>query len=153
MTDGSSNTLAASETLLGLGKKVSGPLPSLQDGKRLIGFIGGSPNSGAPGLAGIVNPDLVVLVSRVSLWYGNRCGGWIVGKSFTTSFCTYQTPNGLVPDLSSMGIGYYNARSNHPSGVNGLLSDGSVRFVANTIERETWWALGTCSGGEVAFAY
>ena len=34
-------------------------------------------------------------------------------------------------------------------GVNVLLMDGSVRFVANAIDGTTWRALGTRDGGEV----
>jgi prepilin-type N-terminal cleavage/methylation domain-containing protein len=41
------------------------------------------------------------------------------------------------------------ARSHHPSGVNALLGDGSVRFVKSTIDGRTWRALGTVAGGEV----
>jgi prepilin-type N-terminal cleavage/methylation domain-containing protein/prepilin-type processing-associated H-X9-DG protein len=39
--------------------------------------------------------------------------------------------------------------SRHPSGVNFLLGDGSVRFIKNTINLATWRALGTRNGGEV----
>jgi prepilin-type N-terminal cleavage/methylation domain-containing protein len=153
MTDGSSNTVVMSETLLGPGKQVSGPLPATEEVQRMIGFLGGSPNSGAPGLAGIVNPDLAALVPGVKLWYGNRGFGWIVGKPFSTSFCTYQTPNSPTPDLNSMGIGFYSARSHHTGGVNALLGDASVRFVADGIQCETWRALGSCSGREVLGAF
>ena len=41
------------------------------------------------------------------------------------------------------------SRSYHPSGVNVLLMDGSVRFVSNSIALPTWRALGTRAGGEV----
>jgi len=111
--------------------------------------LGARLNSGSPGLAGIVNPDLASLAAGVTLWYGNRGFGWIVGKPLATSFCTYQTPNSPLPDMNSMGIGFYNARSQHPGGVNALLGDGSVRFVAESVNRDTWRALGTCAGGEV----
>jgi prepilin-type N-terminal cleavage/methylation domain-containing protein/prepilin-type processing-associated H-X9-DG protein len=40
------------------------------------------------------------------------------------------------------------ARSKHTNGVNALLCDGSVHFVANGINVPTWQALGTASGGE-----
>jgi prepilin-type processing-associated H-X9-DG protein len=40
------------------------------------------------------------------------------------------------------------ARSLHPGGVNVSLADGSVRFVAQTIDVATWRALGTIQGGE-----
>ena len=41
------------------------------------------------------------------------------------------------------------ARSRHPGGVNFLLCDGSVRFVGETIDIDTWHALGSRNGGEV----
>jgi prepilin-type N-terminal cleavage/methylation domain-containing protein/prepilin-type processing-associated H-X9-DG protein len=41
------------------------------------------------------------------------------------------------------------ARSRHPGGVNVALCDGSIRFVRNTIALNTWMALGTMNGGEV----
>ncbi|HEX4590966.1 MAG TPA: DUF1559 domain-containing protein, partial [Gemmataceae bacterium] len=40
------------------------------------------------------------------------------------------------------------ARSYHPSGVNALLLDGSVRFITDAIPQPTWRALGTRNGGE-----
>jgi prepilin-type N-terminal cleavage/methylation domain-containing protein/prepilin-type processing-associated H-X9-DG protein len=41
------------------------------------------------------------------------------------------------------------AASYHPGGVNILFGDGSVRFVKNSVNYATWYALGTRSGGEV----
>jgi prepilin-type N-terminal cleavage/methylation domain-containing protein/prepilin-type processing-associated H-X9-DG protein len=38
------------------------------------------------------------------------------------------------------------------SGVNVLFCDGSVKFVKNTVDLRTWWALGTQAGGEVVSA-
>jgi prepilin-type processing-associated H-X9-DG protein len=40
-------------------------------------------------------------------------------------------------------------RSRHPGGANGLLADGSVRFLANTMTMEVSRALGTMDGDEV----
>ena len=44
---------------------------------------------------------------------------------------------------------YQNVNSMHPGGANVLFSDGSVRFIKNSIDIKTWWALGTKSNGEV----
>ncbi len=44
------------------------------------------------------------------------------------------------------------ARSLHPGGVNSLLADGSVRFVKDSVNVQTWRALGTRNGGEVISA-
>ena len=41
------------------------------------------------------------------------------------------------------------SRSRHPSGVNSLLADGSVRFVKNSINLRTWVGLGSMASGEV----
>jgi prepilin-type N-terminal cleavage/methylation domain-containing protein/prepilin-type processing-associated H-X9-DG protein len=44
------------------------------------------------------------------------------------------------------------ARSKHPGGVNVMMADGSVRFVKDSINQLTWWALGTKAGSEVVSA-
>jgi len=48
--------------------------------------------------------------------------------------------------------GTANASSLHPGGVNVAMTDGSVRFVKDTINQGTWAALGTRAGGEVLSA-
>ena len=52
-------------------------------------------------------------------------------------------PHGHVEDLNSR----------HPSGVNILLADGSVRMIHNSIRPLAWEALGTRDGGEVGPDY
>jgi prepilin-type processing-associated H-X9-DG protein len=44
------------------------------------------------------------------------------------------------------------ARSRHPGGVNVLLADGSVRFIKDSVNANTWWGIGTKAGGEVISA-
>ena len=43
----------------------------------------------------------------------------------------------------------YPAMSMHPGGVNVAFADGSVRFIKQSINVRTWWALGTIAGGEI----
>ena len=43
----------------------------------------------------------------------------------------------------------YGSRSRHPGGVNTVLADGSVRFVKDSINIQTWRALSTTQGGEI----
>lgn len=145
--DGTSNTVVMSETLLGNHRDTLGAQPD--DHERQIASARVSPNTGSPGLSGIVDPDLASLVGGASSWKGNRASAWIVGKSYTSTFCTYMPPNTPIPDWFSMGIGFFAARSLHPGGANAALADGSVRFISETIELDTWRALGTCGGGEV----
>jgi prepilin-type processing-associated H-X9-DG protein len=71
------------------------------------------------------------------------------------------TPNSLscagVPDPSTFisnstwgGIGAaITATSNHPGGVNIAFCDGSVKFVKDSVDTQTWWALGTRAGKEI----
>lgn len=44
---------------------------------------------------------------------------------------------------------YAKADSYHPGGVNVLFADGSVRFVKDSVNVNTWMALGTRAGGEI----
>jgi len=41
------------------------------------------------------------------------------------------------------------ARSRHSGGVNACLADGSVHFISNNVDPNTWTALFTVAGGEV----
>jgi prepilin-type processing-associated H-X9-DG protein len=84
-------------------------------------------------------------------------------------FQTFFTPNSSSPDVEgyctpSAGDRYmpvtcsntneqYVARSRHTGGVNVALCDGSIRFVSNSIQLQTWQALGTMNGGEVVGDY
>lgn len=43
-------------------------------------------------------------------------------------------------------------RSHHPGGINVLLTDGSVRFIKDSVNQMTWWSLGTKAGGETISA-
>jgi prepilin-type processing-associated H-X9-DG protein len=45
------------------------------------------------------------------------------------------------------------SRSRHPGGVNVLKADGSVHFVSQNINLQTWQAMGAMSGGEVVSEY
>jgi prepilin-type N-terminal cleavage/methylation domain-containing protein/prepilin-type processing-associated H-X9-DG protein len=83
-----------------------------------------------------------------------------------TMFMGYTTPNSKIPD--QMGNAVYcgnpalgnppcnansppfnTARSYHSGGVNMLLGDGSVRFIKDSVDVNTWRALSTTRGGEV----
>ncbi len=84
---------------------------------------------------------------------------WAVGASGFTIFNTIQTPNDQQYNFGSCRVGcpkcnvdqssFVRASSNHSGGVNVLLGDGSVHFIKNSIQRRIWWALGTRAGGEV----
>jgi prepilin-type N-terminal cleavage/methylation domain-containing protein len=159
MIDGSSNTAVFSESLLGLGFDTTGPTP--KDPKRQYGsYPSGTLGNPGQGFTGGFpdNPDLCAAASAVSKWSGKRCGSWIWGQEYFATFCTYAPPNFLCPnklspDLARYAYGWYDARSQHPGGVNVGLGDGSIRFVSDTVNLPIWRALGTRAGGEVVGSF
>jgi len=64
------------------------------------------------------------------------------------------TPNSPNQDCYNFAqySGIKTFRSRHSGGVNTLMADGSVKFMKNSVNQTTWWALGTKAGGEVISA-
>jgi prepilin-type processing-associated H-X9-DG protein len=94
---------------------------------------------------------------------------WVDARTYQTGFTITFTPNTVVRyesgglpydvDFNSMREGRstttptyasVTSRSYHPGGVNTMMMDGSVRFVAKSISLPVWWALGSRAGGEPA---
>ncbi len=86
----------------------------------------------------------------------SRNGRWADGWPRYSGYDHYLPPNSLVPDcavVSPMRGLWKAARSRHPNGVNLLLCDGSVHFVSETVDRNTWHYLGSREGGETLESY
>jgi prepilin-type N-terminal cleavage/methylation domain-containing protein/prepilin-type processing-associated H-X9-DG protein len=86
-----------------------------------------------------------------------------------TGFMTYLIPNSRLPDVQNSSSyclypyqnnppcitktatqpATYAARSRHPGGVNTAFCDGSVKFIKNSINLNTWRGLSTTMGNEV----
>jgi prepilin-type processing-associated H-X9-DG protein len=119
-----------------------------------------------------VVPDPATILASVAAAAG-QCTStlghihWFNGNSFYDGFTTALVPNTASPsgtppvdaDMSSNdeddgGPTYaaVTSRSHHPGGVNSLFGDGSVRFIKNSINWQTWRGLGTIAGGEVISA-
>ncbi|MDO4585089.1 MAG: DUF1559 domain-containing protein [Planctomycetia bacterium] len=147
--DGSSNTLAMSETLLGNAQDTSECI----DPQRQIGKSSALKATGQ-GFQGLPDPpDWGSLEAACSAWGGNRASSWILGRGIFTSFVAYRPPN-AGPDLTSASgggqqLGFHFSRSGHTGGVNVLLADGSVRFVSDSTDVEVWQAAATIAGSEV----
>ncbi|GIW86193.1 MAG: prepilin-type N-terminal cleavage/methylation domain-containing protein [Isosphaeraceae bacterium] len=78
---------------------------------------------------------------------------WFISSLAQTNYNHLQEPNSPIPDCVPGGglatpFGLFGARSNHPGGVHAAMCDGSARFVAQTIGRPVWRALGSRDGGE-----
>jgi prepilin-type N-terminal cleavage/methylation domain-containing protein len=139
--DGTSNTAAFSESLIGNGVPVTGVPTDPMTMRRVVLEVAGG-NDPTPGDCQAGN----------GTWNPRRGEQWINGHYGNTLYNHYYTPN--QAGVWDCGNGSHNkgltaARSNHVNAVNVLLVDGSVRTASNSIAQATWRALGTRAGGEV----
>ncbi|MEM6484214.1 MAG: DUF1559 domain-containing protein [Pseudomonadota bacterium] len=96
--------------------------------------------------------DVPKAVSSFSRYTGST---WLSGGGETGN--TYQhlmTPNSrsCIPYYGSWWVGNIanSPSSYHPGGVNAVMADGSVHFIADEIDRVVWWALGSRNAGDIA---
>jgi prepilin-type N-terminal cleavage/methylation domain-containing protein/prepilin-type processing-associated H-X9-DG protein len=139
ISDGSSNTVAFSETLLGNGLTSNGSVPS--DPRRERYVIPGGADTTPAGCES----------ASGGAWSGGRSAKWIDGHYGSALYNHYYPPNARAWDC---GNGFNNkgltaARSGHSGGVNVLFCDGGVRFVRDSVDLVAWRAASTRVGGEV----
>jgi prepilin-type N-terminal cleavage/methylation domain-containing protein/prepilin-type processing-associated H-X9-DG protein len=169
VTDGTSNTIAFSEWLVG-NEASTAPIPyraSIDPTGNMVGTPAASPNFGyldANTNVANVMTDLQYCATQF-LSAANIDGDQDKGYSWTTSAPGVVYFNTIVPPTSGqykfsacrfgcVGCGadngnFSNASSNHPGGANVAMCDGSCRFIKSSISMTTWWALGTKANGEV----
>jgi prepilin-type processing-associated H-X9-DG protein len=82
---------------------------------------------------------------------------WGIGRTDYTLLNTVAMPNDKILGCAGCRYAAYTGTdssnfvpptSAHAGGVNMLFCDGSVKFIKDSINRATWWALGTISNGE-----
>jgi len=169
ITDGTSNTIAFSEGLVGDNTNWT----KWRDGMA-AGALSAAQSwfNGLPGGQGAYDgnrniPAVMADLQTCTGWFNSQSNPawqdkgwkWANGSPGLTIFNTIVTPNSqLYPwsgcRFSCGGCGvdyanYVNATSNHPGGVNVGMCDGSVRFIKNSVAMTTWWALGTKDSGDV----
>ena len=152
ITDGLSNTVAFSETIVGNNITSSPGSSSPQDPHRQFALFNTSE------ILLTFSPSYFVLPSTSippcatpDQWAGDRGREWSRGSFVMASYNNFYTPNNVNPDCTDAGrnAGVTAARSYHPGGVNTLLCDGHVQFAKDSIAVTTWRALSTRAGGEV----
>ena len=150
-TDGLSNTVGLSERLTGSGSAYPNP----PDRTRDFWYVG---------IYGLVTPtsanEVLGYCSALQgtpLEYASNLGrSWDESSWIAGWYNHVAPPNAPIMDctLESKAGHHLNyaaltARSAHPSGVNALMMDGSVRPIKSSINLDVWRSLGTRSGGEV----
>lgn len=129
ITDGTSNTLAISECLVG---------------RPLIRNLGG----------GAITPCMTAADGGKPGTFNDRGESWFSGsRAQWWGFSSVVPPNDPLQKerecMAWSGTGVYAARADHQGGVNVVLCDGSVHFVNDNIDINTWLALGTIERSEV----
>lgn len=143
IVDGTSNTIAASESLLGEGG------PNARDPKTAYKFLFFAPLT-----------DAAVAAATTWNYTDPRGFSWANGEYRNGLYNHYYGPNSSNHDC--MGVllggglsriytpfGWKTARSRHPAGNNALRADGSLTFIANTIDTAIWRGIATRSGREI----
>jgi prepilin-type processing-associated H-X9-DG protein len=158
VTDGTSNTALLSESV----SPASNPALVLAGSGKLqenrVFF-----DSGARSTALTIDGVMALINACKALPAGTPAQSSRVGYQWQNTYPSYVNNqyNHVTPPntrqcqnnpLNSWGLdatGNGPPNSFHPGGVNLALADGSVRFVKDTVDLKTWWAIGTRDGGEV----
>ena len=163
VTDGTANTIAYSENLVGVPGSISGQTRGNGTGNSGSTKASGINDVSSVGLAA-VQTDLAACSTKYATVFnaddrGYRWGGGMMGYSL---FNTVMPPNGggqhkwnscrVDCCAQAQSAHYLPASSNHSGGVNVLMADGSCKFIKNTIDMKTWWSLGTRARGETISA-
>jgi prepilin-type N-terminal cleavage/methylation domain-containing protein/prepilin-type processing-associated H-X9-DG protein len=162
ITDGSSNTAMYSERLLGMAGNPTILVGDQTNRKRAIfqvptaSAVNGNDFNGA---MTVFNACKALPAGTQSIASYRNGQVWTLGHPWSVVFNRYThfgPPNMITCDTNPStasglggGQGVVPPTSNHPGGVNICMTDGSVRFVKDSVSLQTWWAIGTRGGSEV----
>jgi prepilin-type N-terminal cleavage/methylation domain-containing protein/prepilin-type processing-associated H-X9-DG protein len=158
-TDGSSNTIAASEAATGQ----SNANDTVLGGIRV--FTSAFHNDATSRLTCLNGRNGIQLTGTIATGQARRGASWMAGYVGSSGFQTIHPPN--TPNCARtdnvQDYGLFPPNSYHKGGVNSVFFDGSVRFISETIdfgssaacqtltgesEFGIWGAIGTPSGSE-----
>jgi prepilin-type N-terminal cleavage/methylation domain-containing protein/prepilin-type processing-associated H-X9-DG protein len=169
VTDGTSNTALFSESLIGSGPGANNV--TIATTKRRSTYLfptgvaipidqGGNGGAAAlnfvnvcKGLPGSTVGFGTLQPPNGNIWIAGNPGSCLMWDSYNH----FMPPNSTGCDSTTDGNtgGYasypdaFPPSSNHPGGVNMCMADGSVRFIKDSINIQTWWGLGSRNGSEV----
>ncbi|WP_406693899.1 DUF1559 domain-containing protein [Singulisphaera sp. Ch08] len=168
ITDGTTNTALFSERLMGISGNPDVMLSDRNNSKRAIFSAGIAATLNGNDVTGAMNvlnackalPGTTMSITKSSYRSGQI---WLIAHPWAPIFNRYThfgTPNSTICDTSPStftaglggGQGSIPPTSNHSGGVNVCMADGSVRFIKDSVNLQSWWALGTRDGGEVISA-
>lgn len=168
ITDGSSQTVAISETIHStVGAPTGLNTLTVFAQSPLSGFVITGTNTAGNGPPIFSDADYVArcLTSAPLGFQPTRGVKWLYGAPGHSMYNHRRPPNdkqvdcrGGLPHSDKMTPDWLNlslnitSRSKHPGGVNSLFSDGSVRFIKDSVNVGVWQALGSRNGGEVLSA-
>lgn len=156
VTDGLSNTLLASEFLPGRGLLAGAAVYPFD-----VFYAGDAPFNAVRNKDFATQAELTAIGTAArSLagggFRGNNGGNWAWYAAGHSTLSAAAPPNWQYPTAGGAccpggahdwGNGVIPARSLHPNGVNAVMGDGSVRFVANNIDLMTWQLTGSRNDG------
>jgi prepilin-type processing-associated H-X9-DG protein len=162
--DGTSNTALFSERVIGYASvKAGATISSLgpREARRYFFNAEGGPAAETGSVTDALNfLNICKSLPGTTPASNSQCMGYrlIAGYShhITNSYNHYGTPN-FIPchnhasettQVWSISLGIGPPSSEHSGGVNIALSDGSVKFIKDSVSQQAWWALGTRNGGE-----
>jgi len=172
-TDGTSNTVALSEGLVGsngmtkqnyiTGVNENGPSGYYDVWQTITTVPAVAPGPVMAAWLQTCNANFANASAASMTLSTNRGWLWAWGMETMTMFNTVVPPNSQQYQWASCRNGCGGAcdvvsadhsnitppTSNHPGGCNVAMADGHVQFIKSSISMSTWWSLGTRGNGEV----
>ena len=158
ITDGTSNTALFSEVLTGINNPGAVTAASANpDLWKRVFFPSGLSSKATTTAAALAIITACKNIPATTAGQGGVRGDWFYSYPAYLDYAVYNhtaPPNSRScsnSPVNTWGLdpwGTAPPNSMHPGGVNVCLADGSVKFIKDTVDLATWWAVGTRNGGE-----